>query len=196
MVLRRILLLALILTLAAAAAVAEQALPVGTELTPFGESDLTFSGITYTELQPDILPGIPESELIDNEDGNWLLVCKGDGYEAVFRCDSDGGNASILSFSILDPETEGPRGIKLGDSFNIDFNLFRNGENEMEEDLTELLYGTEGKAPWGFASYDSSGGEMSLRYVTATDSGMEVELLLRYAETYLTEIILQTVESV
>ena len=77
MVLKRILLLALILALAAAAAGAEENIPVGTELAPFGESDLTFSGITYTELQPDILPGIPESELIDNEDGSWLLVRDG-----------------------------------------------------------------------------------------------------------------------
>ena len=34
---------------------------------------------------------------------------------------------------------------------------------------------------------------MSLRYVTETASGLTVELLLRYAETYLTEIVLQTV---
>lgn len=170
-------------------------LPAAAEepLAPFGEEDLTFSGIVYPALQPETLPGIPESELIDNEDGTWLLVCKGDGYEAVFRCDENGKNAAILNFSILDSETEGPRGVKLGDSFNVDFNRFPSGEHGMDEDLTEILYGTEGVAPWGFASYDLSAGEMSLRYVTKTASGLTVELLLRYAETYLTEIVLQTV---
>ena len=63
----------------------------------------------------------------------------------------------------------------------------------MTEDMTEVLYGTEGIAPWGFASYDLSAGEMNLKYVTDTPSGMRVELLLRYTDNYLTEIILQTV---
>ena len=181
-------------TLLAAALALVFIFPAATEsLAPFGEEDLTFGGITYPALQPDALPGIPESELIDNGDGSWLMVCQGDGYEAVFSCDEHGEDALILNFSILDPEMEGPRGVKLGDSFNVDFNLFPSGENEMGEDLTELLYGTEGVAPWGFANYDSSAGEMSLRYVTETEGGLTVELLLRYAETYLTEIMIQTI---
>lgn len=195
MVFRRILclLFALALTFALTAGAEETSAPAAETPEPFGEADLAFGGIVYTALRPDTLPGLPESGLIDNEDGTWLLVCQGDGYEAVFRCDEKGENAQVLSFSILDPEAEGPRGVKLGDSFNVDFNRFPSGENEMSEDLTELLYGTEGVAPWGFADYDASAGEMSLRYVTETESGLTVELLLRYAETYLTEILIQTV---
>ena len=33
---------------------------------------------------------------------------------------------------------------------------------------------------------------MSLRYVTATEEGAEVMLILRYEDNYLTEIMLQT----
>ena len=161
----------------------------GLELTPFDEKDLTFSGISYPALQPDNLPGEAERELIDNEDGTWLLRFDCADYEAVFTCDENGDNAKILSFTLRDEAAEGPRGVRLGDLFSEDFCRFRSGENETGEDLTELLYGDGATAPWGAAVYDSA--DMSLRYVTATEEGAEVMLILRYEDNYLTEIMLQ-----
>ena len=166
----------------------------GSELEPFGEEDLAFSGFSYTELTPETLPGAPEKELIDNEDGTWLLRCDGDGYEAVFRCDAQGGNAEILSLSLLDDELEGPRCVRIGDLFSDDLCRFRYEDNGMAEDLTELLYGTEGSAPWGAASYDFASADAGLRYVTDTSAGIRVELLLKYENNVLAEIHLQTVK--
>ena len=163
----------------------------GLELTPFSEDDLAFDGVSYMDLQPSALSGIPEQELIDNEDGTWLLRCDGDGYAAVFLCDERGENTSILSFSLTDDTLEGPRCVRIGDLFSEDFSRFRNGENEMNEDLTEVLYGTEGTAPWGKASYNPD--DMSLHYVTETSAGFQVELILQYENNLLKEIILQTV---
>lgn len=163
----------------------------GLDLEAFGESDLAFSGLTYPGLQPDTLPGSTEREMIDNGDGTWLLRCEGAGFEAVFRCGANGEDPRILSFSILDDQLEGPRGVRAGDLFSDDFCRFRNGENGMKEDLTELLYGTEGTAPWGMANYNPE--DMSLRFVTDTQEGLRVELILRYTENYLTEIMLQTI---
>ncbi len=164
----------------------------GLELTPLGAEDLTVGGLPYVSLKPGDLPGTPETEIMDNEDGTWLLRCDGDGYEAVFRCGEHGENAEILSFSILDDGMEGPRCVRVGDVFSDDFSRFRNGENEMGEDLYELLYGTEGTAPYGVAFYDFSA--MTLRYVTDTPEGLQVELLLKYENYFLTEIIVHTVE--
>ena len=164
----------------------------GKDLEPFGESDLVFSGFSYTELQPSTLPGEPEREMFDNGDGTSLMRCEGPGYEAVFSCDENGDNAKILSFSILDEETEGPRCVRLGDLFHEDFMRFRSEDNEMTEDMTELLYGEMDGENWGFASYDPSDGETSLRYVTTTKDGLQVQLILRYVENYLMEIMLQT----
>ena len=166
----------------------------GADLTPFGEEDLSFSGFSYLELRPDVLPGTPERELMDNEDGTWLLRCDGDGYEAVFLCDEKGENAQILSFALLDDETEGPRCVRIGDLFSEDRCRFRFEDNEMAEDLTEVLYGAEDTAPSGFASYDFSSGETGLRYVTDTTAGIRVELLLKYENNVLTEIILQNAQ--
>ena len=166
----------------------------GTDLEPFGREDLVFGSISYTELTPDTLPGTPESELIDNGDGTSLLRCDGDGYEAVFLCDAKGGNAQIISYSILDDETEGPRSVRLGDLFSEDFCRFRSGENEMSEDMTEWLYGSEDAVPRGFASYDPSAGETSLRYVTDTEGGTQVELLLKYEDNVLNTLIIHTLQ--
>ena len=164
----------------------------GADLDAFCEDDLIFDGFSYLAMQPATLPGETETELIDNEDGTWLMRCDGDGYEAVFMCDGDGNNARILSFQILDEETEGPRCVRLGDMFSEDFCRFRSGENGMGEDMTELLYGTADTVPRGVATYDPA--EMSLRYVTDTASGEQVELILRYETNILDEIILHTLQ--
>ena len=163
----------------------------GLELTVLDAEELIVGGLPYVTMKPGDLPGTPETEIIDNEDGTWLLRCDGDGYEAVFRCGEHGEDAEILSFTILDDGVEGPRSVRIGDIFSDDFNRFRNGENEMGEDMTELLYGTEGTAPYGVAFYDFSA--MTLRYVTDTPEGLQVELLLKYDNYFLTEIILHTV---
>ena len=162
----------------------------GLDLTALGAEELMVGRVPYVTMQPADLPGTPETEIIDNEDGTWLLRCDGDGYEAVFRCGEHGEDAEILSFTILDDGIEGPRSVRIGDIFSDDFNRFRNGENEMGEDMTELLYGTEGTAPYGVAFYDFSA--MTLRYVADTPEGLQVELLLKYDNYFLTEIILHT----
>ena len=128
--------------------------------------------------------------MMEDEDGTWLMRCDEESWEAVFTCDEQGGNARILSLTLLDDTVEGPRGVMLGDLFSEDFCRFRSGENEMAEDMTEVLYGTENIAPWGFATYDPE--DMTLRYVTDTAAGIEVELLLRYENNLLAEIILLT----
>lgn len=164
---------------------------IGTDLAPLGEEDLTIGGVFFLALTPDQLPGEPEKDLIDNEDGTWLLRCDGDGYEAVFTCDAKGENAEIQSYSILDENTEGPRAVRLGDLFSENFCRFRSEGNEMTEEMTELLYGSAGSVPRGEADYNPD--DMSLRYITDTAGGQQVELLLRYDNAVLTEIIIHIV---
>ena len=164
---------------------------VGTDLAAFGPEDLEWNGLRFTALTPETLPGAPETELIDNEDGTWLLRCDGDGYEAVFLCGEGGSDPRIVSYSILDEDAEGPRCVRLGDLFSDDYCRFRSEGGEPDENMAELLYGQEGTAPWGQAVYDYAGDEVSLRYVTEADE-LEVELLLKYVQNRLAEIIIHT----
>ena len=164
----------------------------GSSLEMFQESDLDFSALSYQTAQPDIFGDNVEDVLIDNDDGTWLRRVDGDGFSAVFTCDEDGRNADLISYTILSPDLEGPRAVRLGDLFHEDYQRFRNGEGDLDAaGNTEVLYGTVGQAPYGLAEY-GNGEEMTLRYVTETLSGPLVELLLRYENTVLTEITLHT----
>ena len=170
----------------------------GSDLTPFGEEDLVFSGMSYLTLQPEDLPGFPEDVLIDNEDGTWIRRVEGDEYEAVFTCDAEGQNAVINSLTFrsgdqddpFDGTLEGPRCVRLGDLFHQDYARFRSENNDFDGEA-EMLYGTEGTAPWGKMVFGGSDGLM-LRYVTGTADGREVELSLRYTDNRLSEMILHT----
>lgn len=159
----------------------------GTELTAFGPEDLVFSGIDFLSLQPEDLPGTPESETIDNDDGTSLLRVDGDGYVAVFRTDA-AGKTEIVSLSVEDDILEGPRCVRLGDVFHEDLQRFR-FENREAVGNTEVLYGSETEVPRGVVEYGGTDG-ITLRYVTATPDGREAELLLRYTLSTLSEIIL------
>lgn len=166
----------------------------GTGLAPFSEADLDFRSLSFRTAEPEIFGDNVEDVLIDNDDGTWLRRVDGDGFSAVFTCDSEGKNAVMKSFTILSPDLEGPRDVRLGDLFHEDFTRFPSGEGELSGDgMTEVLYGTVGQAPYGLAEY-GDGTEMTLRYVTETLGGPDVELLLRYQNTVLSEIILHTLE--
>lgn len=166
----------------------------GADLEMFHEGDLDFTALSFRTAEPEIMGENVEDMLIDNDDGTWLRRVDGDSFEAVFTCDAEGRNARLVSYTILSPELEGPRCVRIGDEFHEDFTRFRSGEGATDESgQTEVLYGEVGKAPYGLAEY-GDGTEMRLRYVTPTLGGPDVELLLRYEDTVLTEIILHTLE--
>jgi hypothetical protein len=82
--------------------------------------------------------------------------------------------------------------VRLGDLMSDDYCRFRSEGNEMTEEMTELLYGKEDSGEFGLARFDFDAGEASLRYVTEAD-GTRVELLLKYEQNLLKEIILHTI---
>ncbi len=166
----------------------------GKDLEIFHEGDLWFSSLSYLTAEPRNLGENVEDMLIDNDDGTWLRRVDGDGFSAVFTCNSQGKDALLVSYTILSPDLEGPRGIRLGDLFHEDFTRFRSGEGDLSDDgTTEVLYGTVGNAPYGLAEY-GDGSEMVLRYVTPTTGREDVELILQYKDTVLTEITLHSLE--
>lgn len=156
----------------------------GAGLDVFGPEDLVFSGIDFLALQPEDLPGTPESEVFDNGDGTSLIRVDGDGYIAVFR--GAAGETEIVSLSIEDDVLEGPRCVRLGDAFHEDLQRFRS-EDRGGDGAIEILYGGENEVPRGLMENGPDG--LVLRYVTEAD-GREVELLLRYTLSRLSEIIL------
>ena len=159
----------------------------GTDIAPFSEADLVFSGIDFLHMLPEDLPGTPESALLDSEDGIRLLIVSEEAYEAVFYTDDQGGQPLIASLTILDDRMEGPRGVRLGDYFHEDLRRFRNEGNGMDGSK-EYLYGSEDTLPRGVVEFEDEG--ITLRYLTEVSGGRVAELLLRYRLNELDEIIL------
>ena len=165
----------------------------GTTLTPFGAEDLAFSGLRFPEMKPEDLPDPKVQDLFDNEDGTWIMTVTGEDYEAVFRCGEDGSNAEAISFTITGEETEGPRGVRLGDMFHEDLQRFRFEGRGVDEEMNEVLYGEVDQVPRGTVQFAGDDG-ITMQYVTEISDGRKVELLLRYSLNRLCEIILFVTE--
>ena len=163
--------------------------PVGTELSEFSADDLNFSGLRFVGMTPEDLPGTPEEDMMDDDNGTYILLLDEADYEAVFRCDDEAGaNARIVSFTIKGEGLEGPRGVRIGDTLHEDIQRFRS-ENNDSDGLDEILYGDENSVNRGVAQYSMT-GESTLRYTTETGDGTQVVLLLRYVLNSLDEIMI------
>jgi hypothetical protein len=159
----------------------------GTELTEFSADDLSFSGLRFLEMTPEDLPGTPEEDMMEDDDGSYILMLDEADYDAVFRCDNEEGvNAKIVSFTIKGEGLEGPRGVRIGDKLHEDLQRFRFEGNE-SDGTEEILYGDENAASFGLAQY-SADGESTLRYTTDAGDGTQAVLLLRYTMNLLEEI--------
>ena len=159
----------------------------GAELSEFGMDDLNFSGLRFLEMTPEDLPGSPEEDMMEDDDGSYILMLDEADWDAVFRCDNaEGASARIVSFTITGEGLEGPRGVRIGDKLHEDLQRFRFGEGA-GDGTSEILYGSEGGVPSGTALY-SVGGESTLRYIADAGDGKQVVLLLRYEMNLLEEI--------
>ncbi len=164
-------------------------------LEKFSEEDLDFISLSYRTAQPEHFGDNTDGMIISNQDGSYLLRLCGEGFEALFSCeDKKGKNPVMIGFTFLSEDWEGPRGVRLGDSFQDDFYRFRSGGGKLnEENMTEILYGTPGTAPWAEAVY-SSNGDIDLKYIAEVPGGGDVGFYLHYKDTVLTEMMLLTLE--
>ena len=160
----------------------------GSEIAPFGEEDLVFSGIDFLRILPDELPGNPEKAMIDNGDGSWLMIVNEEGYNAVFYTDSEGNSPLIASLEITDDRIEGPRGVRLGDMLNEVYQRFCFEKVGMDAPKS-MLYGNEEGLPRGSIENEAEG--VTLRYLTEVTGGRVAELILRFHLNELSEIIIQ-----
>ena len=95
-------------------------------------------------------------------------------------------------FVITGDELEGPRAVRVGDSFASVYNRFRNGEGEYQDNDVEILYGAEAEGDFG-AAYYGENASATLRYGVVLEDGRRIILQTEYDVMDCTEIML-TVE--
>ena len=168
----------------------------GSELTAFGEADLSFAGASLLTMTPDgaiAAFGEPMSDQwIDNGDHGYIRKQVFQQCEATWLFNRERTAGSLYMLYISADGLEGPRAVRIGDTFSSVYNRFRNGEGEYREDGTEQLYGQGSTGVFGKASYGQD-ASATLRYGFAAQDGRQVTLQLAFSMMELAEIMV-TVE--
>lgn len=166
---------------------------VGSELTALSEADMTFSGMEFLRLTGEdaiALLGEPASDVwLENGEDGYIRVQTFPQCEITFLYDQQKANGQVYMLLITADGLEGPRAVRVGDTFASVYNRFRNGEGEYQLDGTEVLYGQEGQGSFGHASYGDDASAM-LRYGFTAADGREVVLRMSFNVMELTEIML------
>ena len=162
------------------------------EMSPLLREDMVFSGVDFISMTPAsaeaALGAASETIWVQDDNGEYLCTMEFPSCSVTFVFDQNKQNPRPYMMLIDLDEMEGPRAVRLGDTFASVFNRFRHGEGTFDGVSTEVLYGTEGTAPWGVATYGSN-ADATLRYAVETERGTVV-LHMTFEMMQLSEIML------
>lgn len=165
---------------------------IGTDLTAFGEEDLSFAGISFLTVTPEeaeaVLGACREDNWMEDDTGEYLRTMEFADCEITFVYDSNKANPRADMITIDMNGMEGPRYVRVGDTFSSVLTRFRYGEGTYEG-LTEILYGQENQAPYGVAEYGED-ASATLRYATRVSDGREVMMYMGFEMMSLKEILI------
>ena len=165
---------------------------VGTDLEPFGENDLTFSGIDFLTLTPDAaqaaLGDCLEDMWMKDDTGEFIRTMEFAGCEMTFIYDSKKENPRAEMLSMVSDGMEGPRCVRVGDTFSSVLIRFRYNEGEYENN-TEVLYGDPAGDVYGTAEYGDD-ASATLRYAFRTQDGRQAVLYMTFEAMSLREVLL------
>lgn len=165
----------------------------GSELTAFGKEDLVFSGLDFLTLSPEkaieaLGEPMNDAWLPNGKDG-YLRVMNFASCDITYLFNPERTQGSVYMLSISADGLEGPRAVRVGDTFSSVYNRLRNGEGEYQDNGDEILYGTPGQGSFGLATYGSDASAI-LRYGIALEDGRQVTLQLDFTVMECAEIML------
>lgn len=164
---------------------------IGTDLEAFGESDLAFSGVDFLAMTPedaeDVLGDCLEDHWMADDNGEYIRMIEFVGCDVTFIYDAGKQNPHVDSMAITTDSMEGPRCVRIGDTFASVLNRFRYGEGQYE-DLHETLYGDPETATYGVAEYGAD-ASVTLTYSFETNA-QQVVLHMDFVSMELNEILL------
>lgn len=163
----------------------------GTDLTALGAQDMAFSGVDFLSMTPDeaqdVLGDCLEDHWMEDDNDEFIRMMEFAGCDVTFIYDASKQNPRVDSLSINAGDMEGPRCVRMGDTFSSVLNRFRYGEGQYL-DLTEILYGDPDTTTYGIAEY---GADASATLTYSFDAnGKQVVLHLSFTTMELTEMLL------
>lgn len=164
---------------------------VGTDLEAFGPADLAFSGVNLLAMTPedaeDVLGECLEDHWMEDDTGEFIRMMEFAGCDVTFVYDASQQNPRVSSLGITQDGMEGPRCVRMGDTFSSVLNRFRHGEGQYA-DLTETLYGDPATTAYGVAEYGAD-ASATLTY-SFEEAGRQVVMHLAFTTMELSEILL------
>lgn len=168
---------------------------VGTDLEVFNRDDLIFAGVDFLALTPeeaeDVFGAAREDHWMDDE-GAYLRTMEFASCSMTFMYDAKKQNPVLEVMTIDMDGMEGPRAVRIGDTFSSVLCRFRYGEGEFDG-FTEALYGTMDAAPYGMAEYGDD-ASATLYYAMKADNGRTIQLYMPFEQMFLSEITLYYID--
>lgn len=165
----------------------------GAALEKFHGGDLVFSGIDFAALPPEAmmtLLGDPiGDEWMEDGDNGFIRMMSFPSCEITFQYDMNKENPAVYMLMLVTDGIEGPRAVRIGDTFPQVFNRFRNGEGEFDGVSRETLYGDETTGEFGTAEYGMD-ASATLRYGLVLEDGRHVVLHMTFTDMVLSEVML------
>lgn len=168
---------------------------MGTDLEPFDRDDLIFSGMDFLEMTPEeaeALFGAAREDHWMEDENAWLRTMEFPACSLTFMYDAKQQNPVLEVMTIDMDGMEGPRAVRIGDTFSSVLCRFRYGEGEFDG-FTEALYGTMDAAPYGVAEYGDD-ASATLYYAMKADNGRTVQLYMPFEQMFLSEITLYYID--
>lgn len=163
----------------------------GVDLPPFGMDDLMFAGMDFSTVTPEkakeVFGPCHQETWTEDDNGEYIYTMEFEHCEITFVCDKNKQNARAEVMAITTDGMEGPRAIRLGDTFASVRLRFRHSEGETDG-MSEVLYGDMEGSDYGMAEYGED-ASATLRYQVKTPVG-DVMLYLYFEQRYLSEILL------
>lgn len=169
----------------------------GAELAMFGGEDLVMAGFDFAVLTPEtaeICLGKPMDDLwMEDGENGYIRTLTFDGCEITFLYDQNKENPAVYMLLMNEEGLEGPRAVRVGDTFPEVFNRFRNGEGAFDGDAREMLYGTEEEGTFGVAEYGAD-ASATLRYGLVLEDGRRIVMHVGFTNMTVTEVMLYVVQ--
>ena len=168
---------------------------VGTDLEAFNRDDLIFAGVDFLALTPeeaeDVFGAAREDHWMEDE-GAYLRTMEFASCSMTFMYDAKKQNPVLEVMTIDMDGMEGPRAVRIGDTFSSVLCRFRYGEGEFDG-FTEALYGQMDAAPYGMAEYGDD-ASATLYYAMKADNGRTIQLYMPFEQMFLSEITLYYID--
>lgn len=161
----------------------------GSTLAPFVREDLSFGGLDFLDLTPEmatnVLGSSPVDEWHQDTTGDYLRIRQWDGVTIYFDYSAN-KQFNQVNYMLINADTlEGPRGVRIGDSMESVMYRFAHGQGGTVDNGI-ALYGDGVNAPYGLLAYGDV--TATINYTVSPDGDQTVIWQLTFVDGRLLEM--------